>query len=112
MSSSSGTKASLRRRRGEWQGLEIAKRYAKSLSGNMKIHAAFVQSMPQERASRKIVEAIVDLGHSLALTVIAEGIETEDQAGLLRRAGCPFAQEYLFGRPMPIQEWRGWLVKS
>ncbi|MFG1378781.1 EAL domain-containing protein [Xanthobacter autotrophicus] len=67
----------------------------------LKIDASFVHSMIIERESRKIVSAVVGLGRSLDLAVVAEGVETEQEADMLRRIGCPFAQGYLFGSPMP-----------
>jgi len=69
----------------------------------IKIDRSFVRSMPGERESRKIVNALIGLGHSLDLAVVAEGIETERQANLLRSAGCSYGQGYLFGRPMPAE---------
>jgi EAL domain-containing protein (putative c-di-GMP-specific phosphodiesterase class I) len=48
-----------------------------------------------------IVDAIIQLGHSLRLTITAEGVETPEQAAALRRMGCDTAQGYLYGRPGP-----------
>lgn len=69
----------------------------------IKIDKSFVQSMLREKESRKIVLALVGLGRSLDLTVVAEGVETEEQADLLRLIGCPVAQGYLFGKPLPAE---------
>jgi EAL domain-containing protein (putative c-di-GMP-specific phosphodiesterase class I) len=43
------------------------------------------------------------MGHTLGFTVIAEGVETDGQAALLRSLGCDQAQGYLFARPMPLE---------
>ncbi|WP_179475454.1 sensor domain-containing phosphodiesterase [Mycolicibacterium vinylchloridicum] len=67
----------------------------------LKIDASFVMAMHEHRQSRKIVAAVVGLGHSLGLAVVAEGVETTQQADLLRGMGCKLAQGYLFGRPTP-----------
>ncbi|EHB58212.1 diguanylate phosphodiesterase [Mycolicibacterium rhodesiae JS60] len=70
----------------------------------IKIDASFVMAMHEHRQSRKIVAAVVGLGHSLGLAVVAEGVETAQQADLLRGMGCKLAQGYLFGRPTPASQ--------
>ncbi|WP_428392791.1 putative bifunctional diguanylate cyclase/phosphodiesterase [Lichenicoccus sp.] len=65
----------------------------------VKIDRSFVQGMSEDKAAAAIVAAIVSLGHSLDLTITAEGVETEHQLELLRRAGCDEAQGYLLGIP-------------
>jgi EAL domain-containing protein (putative c-di-GMP-specific phosphodiesterase class I) len=64
----------------------------------LKVDRSFVNTMTERRESRKIVAAIVGLGHSLGLTTVAEGIETEEQAGMLLRLGCKMGQGWLYGR--------------
>jgi diguanylate cyclase (GGDEF)-like protein len=51
-----------------------------------------------------IVTSTIELGHSMGLKVVAEGIETPDAWSLLRRLGCDFAQGYLISRPLPVAE--------
>lgn len=68
---------------------------------SIKIDASFVRSMTTSGDCRKIVSAIIGLGQSLGMKVIAEGIETRDEAALLARFGCNLGQGYLFGRPSP-----------
>jgi hypothetical protein len=70
----------------------------------IKIDGSFVMAMNEHRQSRKIVAAVVGLGHSLGLAVVAEGVETAEQADLLRGMGCKLAQGYLFGRPTPASQ--------
>ena len=70
----------------------------------LKIDASFVTAMEDHYQSRKIVDAVVSLGHSLGLAVVAEGVETAGQANLLRAMGCRLAQGYLFARPMAAQQ--------
>ncbi len=68
----------------------------------LKIDRSFVQPMVQDPDSHAIIQGIVQLGHSLHLSTLAEGIETHRQLELLRRFGCDEGQGYLFGRPMPL----------
>ncbi len=70
----------------------------------LKIDASFVTAMEDHRQSRKIVDAVVSLGHSLGLAVVAEGVETAGQADLLRAMGCKLAQGFLFARPMAAEQ--------
>jgi PAS domain S-box-containing protein len=67
----------------------------------LKIDASFVREMSDTKESRKIVAAIIGLGHSLSLTTVAEGIETTDQAEMLLRLGCDIGQGWLYGPPVP-----------
>jgi EAL domain-containing protein (putative c-di-GMP-specific phosphodiesterase class I) len=66
----------------------------------LKVDRSFVSSMTDKRESRKIVAAIVGLGHSLGLNTVAEGVETEEQAAMLLRLGCKMGQGWLYGRPL------------
>lgn len=67
----------------------------------IKIDASFVREISDTRESRKIVAAIIGLGHSLSLTTVAEGIETKDKADMLLRLGCDIGQGWLYGPPVP-----------
>lgn len=67
----------------------------------LKIDAGFVRSMTYQRESRKIVAAIIGLGRSLHLATVAEGIESQAQADMLRALGCDIGQGWLFGPPVP-----------
>lgn len=69
----------------------------------IKIEASFVQSMEASRDSRKIVSAVIGLGQSLGMPVVAEGIETRAQLKMLTQLGCDFGQGYLFSKPMPAE---------
>jgi EAL domain-containing protein (putative c-di-GMP-specific phosphodiesterase class I) len=64
----------------------------------LKIDSSFVQSA--ERKSAEIVRSIIDLGRSLGIEVVAEGIETLQQADYLRKLHCGLGQGYLFSRPV------------
>ncbi|MTI16480.1 EAL domain-containing protein [Rhodobacteraceae bacterium RKSG542] len=71
-----------------------------SING-LKIDRAFTRSIGTESNNTAIAKAIVGLGTSLGLGVLAEGVETEDQAHYLLSIGCAQAQGYYYGKPMP-----------
>ena len=55
-----------------------------------------------------ITRAIIGLGHTLGLKVVAEGVENTDEARMLAAAGCDELQGYLFSRPLPADEFVAW----
>ncbi|HJS87940.1 MAG TPA: bifunctional diguanylate cyclase/phosphodiesterase [Acetobacteraceae bacterium] len=67
----------------------------------LKIDRSFVSKMQSNEQSRHIIATIVGLAHSLRMKVVAEGVETEEQATELMALGCAFGQGYLFSKPMP-----------
>ena len=67
----------------------------------IKIDQSFIQNMAHNESGAAIVCAVAGLGRSLDIATIAEGVETMEQLTFLRAAGCPFAQGYLFSRPVP-----------
>ncbi len=70
----------------------------------LKIEQGFVQNALNDRNDAAIVDTIITLAQTLGLEVIAEGVETEPVRTLLARYGCGAYQGYLFGRPMPIED--------
>ncbi|KXB32070.1 hypothetical protein AT959_03135 [Dechloromonas denitrificans] len=70
----------------------------------IKIDRSFITDLASDRTERALVQAVIDLGHALGLKVVAEGVETAEQAALLRRMGCDIFQGFLFARPMPAAE--------
>ena len=68
----------------------------------LKIDRSFVSRMETDTSSGAVISSIVDLSRALGVDTIAEGVETESQAALLREAGCRVVQGYLFGRPAPL----------
>jgi EAL domain-containing protein (putative c-di-GMP-specific phosphodiesterase class I) len=72
----------------------------------LKIDASFVQDLEVAEDGGMIARAIIGLGKSLGLEVIAEGVEREVQDAFLRREGCDIGQGYLYGRPMPVPNLR------
>ena len=79
--------------------------YLKRLAVNkLKIDKSFVHDMVEDPEDAAIVKAIIQLGHTLQLTVIAEGVETDAQLSLLKSLGCDQIQGYLISRPLPPEE--------
>jgi diguanylate cyclase (GGDEF)-like protein len=70
----------------------------------LKIDRAFIMNMTSKPDDLSIVSTIISLGHSLELKVVAEGVETEEQANLLRLLKCDEFQGYLFSRPVPAEQ--------
>ncbi|NRF66955.1 EAL domain-containing protein [Aquincola sp. S2] len=70
----------------------------------LKIDRAFVKTMLDEPNSLLLVSTMVSLAHSLRMTVVAEGVETEAQASQLLQLGCDQMQGYLVSRPLPFDE--------
>ncbi|MBL8064356.1 MAG: EAL domain-containing protein, partial [Chthonomonadaceae bacterium] len=64
----------------------------------------FVRQLGQRVQSEAIIEAIVTLSKSMGFAVTAEGIETEDQLGLVKRLGCDLAQGYFFSPPVTPEQ--------
>ena len=71
-----------------------------------KIDRAFIQNLPHDPVDLAIIEAVISLAKSLDLMIQAEGIETREQADLLRQHGQMLMQGYLYGKPMPASEFR------
>jgi diguanylate cyclase (GGDEF)-like protein/PAS domain S-box-containing protein len=69
---------------------------------SVKIDRSFVAGLGDEPRDAALVRSIIELGHALGLTMVAEGVEQADQEEFLREAGCDLAQGWLFGRPAPL----------
>jgi EAL domain-containing protein (putative c-di-GMP-specific phosphodiesterase class I) len=67
----------------------------------MKIDRSLVRCLPGEGDEGAILRAVVETGHALGLTVVAEGIETEEQLSFLTAIGCDEGQGFLFSHPLP-----------
>lgn len=70
----------------------------------LKIDRSFMQGVPEDPQAAAIVRAVIDLSAALGLATVAEGIETEAQLRFVVENGCPLAQGFLLGKPMPAAE--------
>lgn len=78
----------------------------------LKIDRSFVMKLPEDRATGAVVRAIADMARALDIAVIAEGVETIEQADALRQMGVPYVQGFLFAKPRPPEEIESWLGAS
>ena len=70
----------------------------------LKIDKSFVQKLGVDLSADSLCEAIISMSHTLGIAVIAEGVETREQANKLTQYGCNFLQGYLFAKPMSLEE--------
>jgi diguanylate cyclase (GGDEF)-like protein/PAS domain S-box-containing protein len=77
----------------------------------IKIDRSFVAASPHATRSRRIVDALISLGRVLGMDVIAEGVETQEQAQKLRDLNCLVAQGFLFAKPLPASAARALLLE-
>ena len=78
----------------------------------LKIDQSFVHNISADESDKAIVRTIIAMAQSLNLSVIAEGVETEVQRQLLLNKGCTTYQGYLFGRPVPIEQFEALLKQG
>lgn len=71
---------------------------------SLKIDQSFVRKLEQDHKTRIIVQAIINIAKGLKVGIVAEGVETEKQAQILRELGCDYLQGYYFGKPISYQD--------
>lgn len=75
----------------------------------LKIDKSFIQDVTKKPEDASLVRAIINMAHSLGLTIIGEGVEDESQSSFLKQEGCDSAQGYFYSRPLPAEEFIEWL---
>jgi diguanylate cyclase (GGDEF)-like protein len=75
----------------------------------LKIDQSFVYNLENDAANVALCEAIIVMAHKLDLKVVAEGVETQQQYDMLRRAGCDYGQGFLFGAALPADQFEALL---
>ncbi len=79
----------------------------------LKIDRSFINDMTEDPNYRTIVSAAISMGKALGLSLVAEGVETEEQLAILTEEGCETAQGFLFGKPIPAAEFSDcWMEKD
>jgi EAL domain-containing protein (putative c-di-GMP-specific phosphodiesterase class I) len=76
----------------------------------LKIDQSFVKDVLADENNGAIAETIIALGQTMGLSVIAEGVETEEQRDFLDQLGCHSFQGYLFGRPVSVEKFEELLL--
>jgi len=71
----------------------------------IKIDRDFVMNLGRNPQSAAIVRAVIGLGHGLGMSIVAEGVETQEQLGFLAEEGCDAVQGYLIGKPAPVEQY-------
>lgn len=72
----------------------------------LKIDMSFIRQIEANEKTRGILKAIIDMGHTLGMKLIAEGVENKQQAEFLKENGCDYIQGYYYYRPMPETEFK------
>ncbi|HPF30531.1 MAG TPA: EAL domain-containing protein, partial [Lachnospiraceae bacterium] len=84
--------------------------YVKSLPiTTLKIDKIFVDDIKNSDSNTNVTDTIIDLGHKMELTIIAEGVETEAQLAYLIENGCDVIEGYLYSKPLPEKELEKWI---
>lgn len=71
---------------------------------HLKIDSSFIRNVPENRMQSSIVRFLIEMAGDLDILVVAEGVENAAQERFLRNLGCPFAQGYRYGRPLPTEQ--------
>ena len=77
----------------------------------LKIDRSFVVGIAASRQNQALISALVGIGHALDIDIVVEGVETAEEAEVLRMLGCRLVQGYHYGRPMPVEDLPAWIEK-
>jgi EAL domain-containing protein (putative c-di-GMP-specific phosphodiesterase class I) len=77
----------------------------------LKIDRSFVRDLGTNPEDQGLTEAIITMGKTLKLRLVAEGVETREQAHFLHRRGCDELQGFFFGRPVPAREFEAFVTR-
>ena len=77
----------------------------------LKIDRSFVTGIATSRENQALISALIGIGHALSIDIVVEGVETREEAEILRMLGCRHAQGYHFARPMPAADIPKWLER-
>lgn len=84
--------------------------YFKLIPANeIKIDKYFVSNLCTDKGDQAIVKAVISIAHDFNMSVVAEGVEDEATLKMLAQLGCDYAQGYHFSKPLPAEEFSGWL---
>ena len=76
----------------------------------LKLDRAFIMNIEKDNVSKQIVTSVIDICKAKDVRIVAEGIETLNQADILKAVGCDIAQGYYFGKPMPKNDMERYLI--
>ena len=93
-------------------GYSSMQQFARCPFTELKIDRAFVNGASQRTNRHVVLKSALDLGQSLGVATVAEGVETLEDWKLLRELGCDMAQGYLLARPMPAEDLVGWMRRD
>lgn len=94
-----------------YSSLSYLKRFKQKIN-TLKIDKSFIQDLYQDSEDNAIIAAIIQLAHQMNMSVVAEGVETEEQLHLLKHLKCELIQGYLFSKPVPAGEFAKLLRKG
>ena len=78
----------------------------------MKLDMQFIRSAFGGCKDTRLLEAMINISHSLDIPTIAEGVETDEQVSALKKMGCDIIQGYYFSRPLPANEFEGFIAEN
>lgn len=78
----------------------------------LKIDMSFICKIGENPKTKSIVHSIIGMAHEIGIKTVAEGVETEEQVSFLRQSGCDYIQGYYYSKPLPEEEFVGFLEKA